>query len=380
MDGYKDVLIIVIALCVLGMVVHGYSRIPLPFDNVETLNIEICNEVTKPTSVGYEYVDYPCPRYPDISDNGLTYTFTIPICVMNESFTAPLDSIPLFKAIYRDILDRLNSIRRIRPFLAEFPLTPASCDLYLTFRDKEKHIRMPPYVQSIRLFHEVLEINPYRSFDKEKEALQKANVKLPAREVLQEFYTPTLPPKQPGPKPKIPPLTRLSWRCDTAWGASRLRFLKRFCHAHGLEITIIGVAGSHAFDRKPFGFALRGSQRLSLDEARQLAATCSKELMAYAKNDPPLIEYMKKRGANPLFEDPATVAEPRHCAFRISFWDEDIDRVQAPAIAEIRINGESFQYFTADEHQRLVLTLEETYAQATAFLEESCKDDKKIPE
>ena len=378
MDIYKGFLLIGLILCITSFLIGGQSLKEGPFDNVEMLNKEIINEVMKPNDIGYEYLGMACPfegythvripDYPALVDSGLTFYLFICPSIETDPITEPRESLPIFKKIYADALKRFNAIRPIRPFLAEFPLTPSCCGLFLKFTDKEKQIRKPPYVGTIRKMGETIEINPWDSWDKSEKAPSNVNIRVPVQEELKELYTPQLPPKQPGPKPKIPPLTRLSWRYNNPFGKSLFKFLTQFCQKQHLEITILGkVEPNVSF--KDFSFALRGSQTLSLDEARKLAATCSKELLQYARTDPDAIAFMKQRSTERVVKDAATVAEPRHCAFRISFWNEDIDRIPAPAIAEIRVIGESFQYFTADKDQRLVLALEETRADAMAFLD-----------
>jgi hypothetical protein len=44
--------------------------------------------------------------------------------------------------------------------------------------------------------------------------------------------------------------------------------------------------------------------------------------------------------------------------------------VPEPYIAEIRVAGESFKYYTANERQFLVLAYEETWDEAMEFLEQ----------
>ena len=51
----------------------------------------------------------------------------------------------------------------------------------------------------------------------------------------------------------------------------------------------------------------------------------------------------------------------KYLSFRISFWDEYIDRVQAPAIAEVRVYGSRARYYVADELQRLHVVCEEEF-------------------
>jgi hypothetical protein len=134
-----------------------------------------------------------------------------------------------------------------------------------------------------------------------------------------------------------------------------------------------GTAGENERDSRAFDFVLGGGQCINLEEARKLAATCSKELLDFVRNDKECRIYLKERSEWKGSKDPSTFPEPRHIAFRISFWDENVDRQPAPYIAEIRVIDEKFKYFTSDECQRLVLVHEETFDEAQAFLK-SLKD------
>ena len=75
-------------------------------------------------------------------------------------------------------------------------------------------------------------------------------------------------------------------------------------------------------------------------------------------------QWSKKNSLN----DSSVIPEPRHLSFRISFWDENVDRQSAPYIAEIHLMDKKFSYFTSDDLQRLVLVREESFDDALAFL------------
>jgi hypothetical protein len=51
--------------------------------------------------------------------------------------------------------------------------------------------------------------------------------------------------------------------------------------------------------------------------------------------------------------------------------------VPEPYIAEIRVAGESFKYYTANERQFLVLAYEETWDEAMEFLEQETKSQER---
>ena len=91
-----------------------------------------------------------------------------------------------------------------------------------------------------------------------------------------------------------------------------------------------------------------------------MAAKCFRDSLDFLRNDRAVLDFMKIRSTWHNGEDLATVPEARHLAFRISFWDENVDRQPSPYIAEIRVNGGRCRYFSSNEHQQLVLVREET--------------------
>jgi hypothetical protein len=92
------------------------------------------------------------------------------------------------------------------------------------------------------------------------------------------------------------------------------------------------------------------------------------ELFDFVRKDASCVEYVQKRSLWPREEHPSPTPIPEQLAFRISFWDENIDRQIAPYIAEIRLLDGKLKYYTADEGQRLELVYEETFDEAQTFL------------
>jgi len=258
-------------------------------------------------------------------------------------------------------------------------MTPDNVQLGINFRNEDNsQYLLPPYIAYVGINCEGFFDISY--FSHEPEGARNFSFKmiceLRPREVpeFKELYTPNLPTSC-DIKPEIPIQTKLGLTQDAPLGHAGLEFAHSFASTHDLYVLRIGIVGKNAFDDYPFEFALRGLQTLNLEQARNLGVTCLKEALNFARTDRRYTKYMKERGADSFWKDPATVAEPRHIGFRISFWDECVDRVPSPYIAEIHVFGGNFKYFTADDHQRLVLVHEETFDEALAFLEKEKLQD-----
>lgn len=102
------------------------------------------------------------------------------------------------------------------------------------------------------------------------------------------------------------------------------------------------------------------------EQARTLAASCSIELLEFVRKNQIWLDYLKDRSTWKCTKDRTSFPEPRHHAFRILFWDENVDRQPAPYIAEFRFIDEKFKYYTADDGQRLALVYEESYGDGNA--------------
>jgi len=141
-----------------------------------------------------------------------------------------------------------------------------------------------------------------------------------------------------------------------------------FSKKNDFHFVAFGPVKSEFWEKIPFKFILWGPERLKLDEARKLATRCSGEFLNFVQADKKTLDRMEERSKDASFYDDAVFPEPRHIGFRISFWDENIDRQVEPYIAEIHFYDEKFKYFTADDGQRLFLVYEETFDEAQAFL------------
>ena len=375
MSFMRNLIIVVPVFAFLMSCLHAmYPSQPFGRDKVrEALNGEIFEAIVAPNQNKYIFL-YP----PDLSRSGLTYCIDVVIFAKNIRCKSVEEVELVHKQIYRDFFSKLNSIRIIRPFLAEFPLTPNSLYLSITFLDGNGTKLRPPYFSEIITQDKSVTYQSVRFLQEEpKDAVKDRKsgpwfkvikeVSVSEANWLKEFFSPSVPRKKADSKVKVPTYSRPSPGAF-AIGTALFGFAKKFADGNGLGVITIGTAGEKENDSRAFDLVLCGGQCITLEEAKKLAATCSKELLEFVRKDQECLAYLKDRSTWVGSKDSSTFPEPRHTAFRISFWDENIDRQPAPFIAEIRVIGDTFKYFTADEGQRLVLVHEETFDEAQAYL------------
>jgi hypothetical protein len=299
---------------------------------------------------------------------GLSYPFTTVYEFRDRKFTELEKPVRLFLGIYKEHLRKLNSIRILRPFLYEFPLTPATCSLSIQFRDSNGKFYKPPVISHVYADTTSLSC----SYFEEKNPPGKGHVDIynkPLLEIdeLKILYQQGVKRSTCEPHPKVPVLKQYKWML--------FKWMSVFCHDHNLVPLTIGPVGNSICDDRPFQCLLMGRQQLTLNEAHQLGASCFKDCFRFVENDKEACEYLQKRSTWGYEKNPSSTPIPEHIAFRITFWDENVDRHVQPYIAEIRYLDGVFEYFTADEVQKLVLVHRETVDEAMKFLEQTKQRD-----
>lgn len=326
---------------------------------------ELVRVVSRPNRWGYYVYAY---FYPHLSETGLTFWIQASVGLNSVRFTSVDDAEQLYVDIYRDFLCSVNSIRILRPYMASFPLTPESCWLTLGFDDCKGEPLRPPYIASAILNQEILDFTEFQDLGGNNMSPYKTICKRPSREIqgLKELYTPRCPRGAVNPKPQLPQYVPLPGQYVPPVAKAQDELIEKFCKQNNLAITIWGVVGKHYFDCRPFDFALRGSQNINLEQAKALATRCNKELVSFAQTSQLYKDYIKERSTWKNEQHPSPTPIPEQFAYRISFWDENIDRPVAPYIAEIRLLDGKLVYFTADDNQQLVLAFEESFADSLA--------------
>jgi len=128
-----------------------------------------------------------------------------------------------------------------------------------------------------------------------------------------------------------------------------------------------GVAGTLADDTR-FGVVWTCRKKLTLDQARLLMGLVAKEMLDQLQGEPHYMNYYKerhihdlKRQYSPMKIDPEKIAlmEQRmgllDFAFKISFWDEQMDRPLNPYIADVRLIEGKIYYYYADPKTQALL-------------------------
>ena len=186
-------------------------------------------------------------------------------------------------------------------------------------------------------------------------------------ELLRGFYKCKIDRKPCVERPVVPKVSYIFNHCSPCQHAL-FEFAEAFAVKNNLNFVGLCPAESQFKDKTPFNMILWGTSQLTKDSARKLAAECAGEFLQFVQNDKRTLCYMVEISKNTHINNDATFPEACHLGFRISFWDENIDRQPEPYISEIRLFEGKFKYFTVDDGQRLVLVHEETFDEAQAFL------------
>jgi hypothetical protein len=327
------------------------------------LDKDLYETAAKPNSMKYGFFTPP-----QVSWNGLTYRMDISIALKNVKCRTAEEAAIIHKAIYEDLFKRIASVRSVRPFLAEFPLTARSVYLSITFYDKTGEKCRPPYLCGVVTKDGIIEFHRLPSSVEDEETKQKSwykkkifkEISISDAPWMQQFLSTSIPRSKVDHSIKVPEYVQPSPR-SSPMSQAVFSFERAFCKANNLHIVSFGDAGAAPDKSRAFTFILRGEQQVSLEEAQRIARTCSKGLFDFVCHNQACLDYMQDRSTWKFLKDPAIFPEPRHLGFRISFWDENVDRPSAPYIAEIRLFDSVLQYFTADENQVLKLSYEEPF-------------------
>ena len=330
-----------------------------------TLDEEIFQTVSAPNKWGYIVSEFPGSsfgRFPFLSDNGLTFSIDVRVSLRKVKAMSTDEAEALFCDLYQDVLEKLNALKDLRPLLASFPLNPDSCWLFVSFEDDLGKTVLPPSLADVILNNGKLIFRIFEPDSKSYSSYKTISVR-DARDVpyLRKFYQTQCPRAKAATPPRGFQFSSLSWRYESSFSKEKIRELRDLCSQTDLNLTAVGAVVGRSFsDSRPVEFALHGSQQLNLKESQHLATTCLRHMLSYIKSNQSYKEILEAQA--PYRKNSCNFSEPasNQIAFRINFWDENIDRPVAPYIAEIRLLDDKLSYFTADENQRLVLVFEET--------------------
>lgn len=301
---------------------------------------------------------------------GLEYGFGTMVFAKKTPISSTHEALELHRRIYQELLPKLNAMRSLRPYLAEFPLTPNSFSLDICFKPKGKAHSPLPYFESL-LIHYIpyepkiqLSLVQYYKRDESVHYPFQEVFRMPLEQVsgLTPFFQSKVERKPCQKNPWL--LANYFPTTDHISVQIVYQFVPKFCSQNGLHLISWGAVGNHHHHESAFGLALAGTHKLLLEDARKFATRCALAFLQHIQEsqDAKLhVVNWKKLMKRPDLQDPLNVTD---FALRLSFWDENIDRRENPYIAEIRMNKGKLEYFTSDEGQRLVPIFEESFDEA----------------
>ena len=304
--------------------------------------------------------EYPvCTGYRLIADE---YTYAI-IVHINSQESVTKDTFPYEKIfeITRDILMVLNDIPSVRPYYSDFPVRIENLSLTILFEDEKKKRRCNPYITLVRNFRTPIlrfqidkpNPNPYSSYYITADEFEF---------VIPEKY---LPPKEGWPIPRVkvhsPATKPFFWNNDSQileWDYyKRLLFssVRSLGEKNHLNFAVLGdTYESQKGVGQILGVGYWAQKNVTLEEAKKLAETIFQGFFSIVMNDR---NYSKWTASFANREPGRRVEEV--LGFRITFWDEYMNRVEEPYIAQIHCEKGVISYYTADEGQRLHKVYEE---------------------
>ena len=273
----------------------------------------------------------------------------------------PQEALELFLPYARAYVDTINNVREARPYFMNFPFTLDMCDLLVDFaRDpKTNMFYCDPFLSEVAWDGPTFNI--FR-MDKEKSGVYidvYKTTNMPP-ESLQKLEIPHFDSKKV-PTP-IPEATKYSYFNDEL--EKEFDFYRKFAKQNGLLFLawelVFNEKCRQSFKNRCMEAAFAAQEKyLTLEESKELASKTREAFIQFA------LPYVKiKNWANNYRERGEEVLTPHinlqeYMSFRISFWDQYIDRIKPPHIAEIWVTGTKARYYVSNELQQLQLVHEE---------------------
>ncbi len=264
-----------------------------------------------------------------------------------------------FCQVFEKAIKTYNNIPQIRPFLKNFPIHVKDCGVWIEYGLGPRNYYIPPYfclVYNDTTFNKI----EFRKWEDPSNrnifgqpCIQKNVQDVPGLATYINPFVPRLKTKL------VEPIildkqfkSRININCaDLLYPI----FIK-MCSTYNLHIAAIGGCAFSFNDCRAVSAAYwTQNRRIDLEEAKRY----TEEFIA---------DYLEMLNAKKIVErqfknDPKTLSDVRNnlnwFCFRISFWDEYMNRVEEPYIAQIHCQGGKIMYFTADEGQRLQQVFEE---------------------
>jgi len=113
-----------------------------------------------------------------------------------------------------------------------------------------------------------------------------------------------------------------------------------------------------------YGLLMNSSEKISVDDGRKCATDFFVAFITMLRTDKRVKSYLDYTDKDECYRN-RDVREIRNVGFRIDFWDENVDRIMPPYLAQIMFEGGNFYYYEADPKTlELQLVRKESYQEA----------------
>ena len=280
----------------------------------------------------------------------------------------PQEALTIFLPYARAYIDTLNNVREIRPYLTSFPYPENFWSVCVDFaRDpKTGWFFYAPFISRVSCSSQRCIVDRLYKEKKYPDGSVFKNINENILDIPEGYPEPIKKMMSPRFDEKkeptaIPVATKYVHFNNS--GEPEFQFCQKWARENG--VLLVGLESILGQDR-PYGtkiqigiaYAAQG-KLLSLDEAKALVLKLRNDHLPFYIKEEWLQSFVNcARASKNESLDPKINAQ-EYMSYRISFWDEYIDRVKPPHIAEIKVIGTTAKYYVADDLQRLQLIYEE---------------------
>lgn len=294
-------------------------------------------------------------------------------------------------------LKNVNANRAIRPYLMQYPFQPSGAEVDISSRAPREELRVTRCPVSAFTYGgkvKYMLIRPDADTSKAVTASQYEYISEPYEEARDKVIkegklediasVPPIPVLQPHVSSNGLPEKRFfagqKERYQDYTGPIKTQVMLKVVDSFGEELAkkndmfFHGVGNITDNRNIQYGLIFHDFHKLTLDEGRIFATTLFNEFFGKLSTNfiiddynTYLREYSKKCTGTQLL-GPKIL--PEQAGFYITYWDENMDRLQKPYLAQILFCDGAFHYYEADPQTQLpVLVFKESLAEAKAFLE-----------
>ena len=298
----------------------------------------------------------------------------------SEAVTKETLSLENTGKLIQNILLTLNNIPSVRPYLSHFPLEIQNLAFRMFYEEKRYSPRFNPYITSIENYHtSTLDVEICDKNVKPNQGSLWGPIENITLEVPKQYIPPeggwATPRKYEKTKNTIPIYRgREVIRDVSPYGEQKIfSEVYQLGYVLGLNFAVLGNANKKQYGGSAIvGAGYWAQRKIELEEAKKLAHTIFHKFFSIVFNNYDLWCRSKGFRRHPDCKD---MSDEQFITFRVSFWDEFLNRIEEPYIAQIQCENGKIIYYRADEGQRLYKVFEEEAPKA--IFQESLVDKFK---